>query len=398
MTTNNENIINDVTRLEIDGQNTAGYHTVEESETAKAEAKSEKSENSVLKNVASGAAGAAVGVAGMMVVSGFKVPEEPIEDPEQPIVGTQSSSYPLPEPAHFNGAEIPVAHNVTDDMSFSAAFATARREVGAGGVFQWHGGVYGTYYANEWRGFSSEYRHSFSNYPYRTASETFSANSTPSGDEKQPEKPLVAENKTEEATDANESTENVSTAESAENTESAENASTVEAPESAASVDTPNDTATVASTEAPATEPSAEVNDPEVIDDQAEVNEPEVIDDQAEVNDPEVIAEVPNSEGSVDIANTEDISIVGQDDSNFSVEVDGPDTVIVDSINDDNYDITVVDDYNNPELPSNFDYENTGTEVVADDSSGYHDYASYEAPANEISPDFNNNADVSNFV
>ena len=35
-------------------------------------------------------------------------------------------------------------------MSFGEAFAAARQEVGPGGVFEWHGGVYGTYYADEW--------------------------------------------------------------------------------------------------------------------------------------------------------------------------------------------------------------------------------------------------------
>ena len=41
--------------------------------------------------------------------------------------------------------EILEAHSVTDDMSFSEAFATARAEVGPGGAFVWHGQVYGTY-------------------------------------------------------------------------------------------------------------------------------------------------------------------------------------------------------------------------------------------------------------
>lgn len=39
---------------------------------------------------------------------------------------------------------------VNDDMSFSEAFASARRQVGAGGVFEWRGKQYGTYYKTEW--------------------------------------------------------------------------------------------------------------------------------------------------------------------------------------------------------------------------------------------------------
>ena len=39
---------------------------------------------------------------------------------------------------------------VSDDMSFDEAFASARKQVGAGGVFEWRGKLYGTYYKNEW--------------------------------------------------------------------------------------------------------------------------------------------------------------------------------------------------------------------------------------------------------
>lgn len=53
-----------------------------------------------------------------------------------------------------------VAHSVTDDMSFSEAFAAARAEVGPGGAFVWHGHVYGTYRADdpEWQAMSDEDR------------------------------------------------------------------------------------------------------------------------------------------------------------------------------------------------------------------------------------------------
>lgn len=39
---------------------------------------------------------------------------------------------------------------VNDEMSFSEAFASARKQVGAGGVFEWRGKQYGTYYKTEW--------------------------------------------------------------------------------------------------------------------------------------------------------------------------------------------------------------------------------------------------------
>lgn len=51
--------------------------------------------------------------------------------------------------------QAPFAENVTDDMSFNDAFAIARHEVGPGGVFEWHGKLYNTYYENEWNSMDS---------------------------------------------------------------------------------------------------------------------------------------------------------------------------------------------------------------------------------------------------
>ena len=56
---------------------------------------------------------------------------------------------------------VPVAHNIDETMSFSEAFAAARAEVGAGGVFTWHGNVYSTYYENEWNNMSATERNEF---------------------------------------------------------------------------------------------------------------------------------------------------------------------------------------------------------------------------------------------
>lgn len=55
----------------------------------------------------------------------------------------------LSHPEWVDG-EVPVATGVDDSMSFGQAFAAARAEVGPGGCFEWHGGVYGTYTAEEW--------------------------------------------------------------------------------------------------------------------------------------------------------------------------------------------------------------------------------------------------------
>ena len=54
-----------------------------------------------------------------------------------------------------------IADTATDDMSFSQAFATARAEVGPGGVFEWHGNIYSTYTAEEWSSMSAEEQDSY---------------------------------------------------------------------------------------------------------------------------------------------------------------------------------------------------------------------------------------------
>ena len=48
-----------------------------------------------------------------------------------------------------------------DSLSFNEAFAQARATLGAGGVFYWHGGVYGTYYATEWNAMTPAEQHEF---------------------------------------------------------------------------------------------------------------------------------------------------------------------------------------------------------------------------------------------
>lgn len=47
-------------------------------------------------------------------------------------------------------ADHKMATTVSDDMTFEDAFAAARDEVGAGGVFTWHDNVYGTFTTDEW--------------------------------------------------------------------------------------------------------------------------------------------------------------------------------------------------------------------------------------------------------
>lgn len=58
----------------------------------------------------------------------------------------------------WTDGEVPVASSVSDDMSFSEAFAAARTEVGSGGVFEWHGNIYSTFTEDEWNGMTAEQR------------------------------------------------------------------------------------------------------------------------------------------------------------------------------------------------------------------------------------------------
>lgn len=50
---------------------------------------------------------------------------------------------------------------VGDDLSFGEAFAAARAEVGPGGVFYWHGGIYNTFTEAEWNGMTAEQKTEF---------------------------------------------------------------------------------------------------------------------------------------------------------------------------------------------------------------------------------------------
>ena len=58
--------------------------------------------------------------------------------------------------AHLVGHDMDVATGVDDSMSFGEAFAAARHEVGADGMFVWHGNTYGTHTAEEWNAMSQE--------------------------------------------------------------------------------------------------------------------------------------------------------------------------------------------------------------------------------------------------
>ena len=118
------------------------------------ECKESKKGGSKWKHVAIG------GVAGVMMgVAGTIVGTEGAEAAEVNIgVGADTNETLTETPAE---PEVPVATSVNDDMSFGEAFAAARAEVGAGGVFEWRGNLYNTYYVEEWEAMTPEERESF---------------------------------------------------------------------------------------------------------------------------------------------------------------------------------------------------------------------------------------------
>jgi hypothetical protein len=80
-------------------------------------------------------------------------PEELITED---LAETSENLSPAPEPVIYQ--EAPVATGINDSMSFNEAFASARHELGAGGVFEYRGNVYNTYYAEEWNSLSDDQR------------------------------------------------------------------------------------------------------------------------------------------------------------------------------------------------------------------------------------------------
>ena len=104
-----------------------------------------QSEKTGWKNVAIGsAAGILLGAGAIYAGSG--------ED-KQDAASTASSSTADKQPVKVG--------EVSDDMSFTDAFNSARAQVGAGGVFHWHGGIYSTYTADEWDNMTADNREEY---------------------------------------------------------------------------------------------------------------------------------------------------------------------------------------------------------------------------------------------
>ena len=118
-----------------------------------------KNEGSAWKQVTLGGVsgilmGAGLLYAGQVAAQELGNEEKPEEKPEDVVAPEQGETSHTLE----NGLQVAA---VNDDLSFGEAFAQARAEVGPGGVFHWHGGIYNTYTAAEWNAMTVEQKHDF---------------------------------------------------------------------------------------------------------------------------------------------------------------------------------------------------------------------------------------------
>ena len=121
-----------------------------ENQTATTVVNNDSQKKSKLSSVTKlmGAAGVGVLIGGVgIALTSAQLPDQPAE------VDTQSDDL-----SNLVDDQLPVASTVSDDMTFSEAFAAARAEVGPGGVFEWHGQLFGTYTRAEWGAMSQAER------------------------------------------------------------------------------------------------------------------------------------------------------------------------------------------------------------------------------------------------
>lgn len=102
-------------------------------------------QKSILGAASAGVAGVSLGVVAMTLM-GATIPSEKGEVTPTVIAGGCGSE----NMEVVICTDAPFAKGVNDGMSFTEAFKTSRAEVGAGGIFEWNGNLYNTYYKEEW--------------------------------------------------------------------------------------------------------------------------------------------------------------------------------------------------------------------------------------------------------
>lgn len=139
-------------------QNAPISNMTESNTPSKKETKPAKGNNTAEK-AAYAAGGFVAGAASMAAGDVFattKTEEAEKAPEEQPQIDPANS--PSEHEAIVASDEGLRVAQVDDDEPFNEAFADARAQVGPGGVFEWHGKVYGTFYKDEWDQMSAEER------------------------------------------------------------------------------------------------------------------------------------------------------------------------------------------------------------------------------------------------
>ncbi len=224
-----------------------------------------------------------------------EVAEEAAEATETAAVESDATIYD----------QAPVAE-VSDKLSFDDAFAQARAEVGPGGVFAWHKGIYGTYYTDEWDAMSDDQKAEF----VQSVNPEVRANlvDTDNISEENPDIIIADDNNEEVAEETEEVAE--------DNEEVAEDTEEV----------------------ADETEEVAEDNE-EVAEDNEEVAEDneEVAEETEEEAAGEEVAEGENTTFEDEVSELEDVHIVGR------TELEGHEALSLDMDGDDKSDVVVID-------------------------------------------------------
>ncbi len=130
---------------------------IEETVNEEQETSQESKRSSRVKKVAGVAGVAAAGVAAGVVFTSMASgdnPEPTTHAAHTAVPAGNAEQSTQADAAQATHTAVPAGNvkvaEVSDDMSFDEAFASARKQVGAGGVFEWRGKLYGTYYKNEW--------------------------------------------------------------------------------------------------------------------------------------------------------------------------------------------------------------------------------------------------------
>ena len=115
-----------------------------------------KKEGSAWKHVTLG------GVSGILMGAGLLYAGQAVAatKTDVPEETADTATEEAQQAENANDSTLPVAQ-MHNDMSFGEAFAAARAEVGPGGVFIWHGGIYNTYTADEWNAMTTQQKNDF---------------------------------------------------------------------------------------------------------------------------------------------------------------------------------------------------------------------------------------------